>query len=445
MLSSCPLCHVDISSLELEWHVNNHLMEDECQKDAELAQQLALAPPSPGLLDKPTNRLESSCFPTKNLESCSSSFNHTSLDYTERTDKEKISCLIGLQTRSPFYRIEGGLMVLLRRCLEFEIGNSRSVISGHVDHYQSIKSEDAGFGCGWRNIQMLSSHLLMLRQETRDVMFGGSGFVPDIPSLQRWLEIAWESGFDRIGSDSFDNKIYGSRKWIGTTECATLFRSFGLRARIVDFDAMCYSIKKQPMQQNKKQCGGKGKVERVCGPMDKFVLKKRCKDSQVGPSSSQNSQQEHYDPANSILPDNGGCNPYNGKINNHQVLIDWIWKYFTCNDSCRLDYLQHVQISDKTPLYFQHQGHSRTIVGIQVQKEMNGFQDRYSLLVLDPGQRTADLERSLRNGSGWQKMIKRGVHTLRKSQYQLCYVDPGVAHEEEVENLKTIESILVES
>ena len=37
--------------------------------------------------------------------------------------------------------------------------------AGHVDHYQATNS-DSGWGCGWRNIQMLSSHLVQ-RDEVR--------------------------------------------------------------------------------------------------------------------------------------------------------------------------------------------------------------------------------------------------------------------------------------
>lgn len=36
------------------------------------------------------------------------------------------------------------------------------------------------------------------------------------------------------------------------------------------------------------------------------------------------------------------------------------------------------------PLYFQHDGHSRTIVGIQTKFQRNGTQ-QYNLLILDPG------------------------------------------------------------
>jgi hypothetical protein len=228
---------------------------------------------------------------------------------------EQISCLVGAQIRSEIQQIQGGIMNLLRICLESEGGSSTSIISGYVDHHQSLSSEDKGWGCGWRNIQMLSSHLLKQRPEAREVLFGGCGFVPDIPSLQRWLEIAWDKGFDTVGSSYFDNKIYGVKKWIGTTECVTLLRSFGLRARIVDFDST-----ESSSLQNKS-----GK--RVCGPMDKYVIK-----TNSSPKSS-----------------SGELNQEDAEnMRGQQVLIDWVWNYFKSNCSGTLNKSKNVMISDKT-------------------------------------------------------------------------------------------------
>ncbi|CAL0317814.1 unnamed protein product [Lupinus luteus] len=195
---------------------------------------------------------------------------------------EKISCLVELQRRSEFRKVEVGLMALLRSCLESEAENSRTILSGYVDHFQSIESKDVGWGCGWRNIQMLSSHLLAQRPEAREILFGGSGFVPDIPSLQRWLEIAWERGFDTSGSDQFNHAIYGMKKWIGTTECAALFRSFGLRTRIVDFgpkESGSFYLSVPGSIVGGQQlvgidAGRKRKALEVYGPMDRFLSRK---------------------------------------------------------------------------------------------------------------------------------------------------------------------------
>ena len=68
-----------------------------------------------------------------------------------------------------------------------------------------------------------------------DAMFNGCGYVPDIRSMQAWLELAWKAGFDTAGGNMLGNVMQGSHQWIGTTECAALLRFFGLRAEIIDF------------------------------------------------------------------------------------------------------------------------------------------------------------------------------------------------------------------
>lgn len=410
MISSCPICGNQVLTAELERHANSHFEDDEVQRDLELAQLAAVAELSTGAMDVPEPSTRS--FPNGNsLAQVASSSSSRGLSPYGNALDESISCLVRAQIRSEIQQIQGGgVMNLLRSCLESEGGSSTSIISGYIDHHQSLSSEDKGWGCGWRNIQMLSSHLLRQRAESRDVLFGGCGFVPDIPSLQRWLEIAWEKGFDTVGSSHFDNKIYGVKKWIGASECVTLLRSFGLRARVVDFD----STESSSLQSTSRK--------RVCGPMDKYLTKTN---SSPKSSSGELSQEDAEN------------------MRGQQVLVDWVWNYFNSKCSGTLNNSKNVMISDKTPLYFQHQGHSRTIIGIQKQKGNRGSQDRYNLLVLDPGHRTADLERSLTIKKGWQRLVKRGVHTLRKPQYQLCYVDPGIASSEEMSQLKTIDSILI--
>ncbi|CAJ1974512.1 unnamed protein product [Sphenostylis stenocarpa] len=287
---------------------------------------------------------------------------------------DEISCLIGSQTRSEFYKVEVGLMTLLKNCLESEVGNSNSILSSYVDHFQCLESKDAGWGCGWRNIQMLSSHLLVQRPEAREALFGGSGFVPDILALQRWLEIAWEKGFDEPGSAQFNHVIFGSTKWIGTTECAALLRSFALRARVVDF----------------------------------------------GPKESQSISGSSLDNARSKASIHNLVKKKDKEGKGYQVLMDFVWNYFSDRNSIQFGQ-QHVVISDKTPLYFQHDGHSRTIVGIQV-KHQQKRDLRYNLLVLDPAHSTSALGKSLRQKFGWEELIKRGMHTLKKPQYQALFI-----------------------
>ena len=60
----------------------------------------------------------------------------------------------------------------------------------------------------------------------------------------------------------------------------------------------------------------------------------------------------------------------------------------------------------KSPLYFQHQGHSRTIIGIErescAQAPADRDRDSYTLLVLDPSMPHAKLMTVLQRKTGWQ-------------------------------------------
>lgn len=230
--------------------------------------------------------------------------------YGQMRYQDKISSLIFCQRKGKFYKVEDGLLCLLRSCLEKDTKKPVTFVSTYIDHFES-ESIDFGWGCGWRNIQMLTSHLFIQRKEVHEVLFGGSGYVPDIPSLQRWLEIAWEKGFDVNGSQYFNKKIYGSKRWIGTTECAALLRSFGLFARVVDFDSDSIEF-----------CDGnpKGKKRVFPGPMDKFIhTKKPCFSKCLPVMKNGNEVAEK----SSIKNDNFIS----------EVLAKWVWKYFS-SDVC---------------------------------------------------------------------------------------------------------------
>jgi zinc finger-containing ubiquitin peptidase 1 len=232
---------------------------------------------------------------------------------------EEISHLTKIQLSSDFYRVEGGLNNLLRTCLYNEGEKCTSIVSGYVDHYQTLHP-DLGWGCGWRNIQMLSSNLLHERKEAKKVLFGGSQFIPDIPALQRWLEIAWQKGFDEIGSRDYNSKIYGTKRWIGTTECAAIFRSFGLKARIVDFD----STESRGLRRDGKK-RRKDVESNVSGPIDKFVVRG------VGSGHHTNTR------SNDVIERRG-----------REVLVDWVWKYFTGSAYASFDISKRVNVSEKT-------------------------------------------------------------------------------------------------
>ncbi|XP_053736812.1 zinc finger-containing ubiquitin peptidase 1 isoform X1 [Synchiropus splendidus] len=217
-------------------------------------------------------------------------------------------------------------------------------LSADTDHYCS-SAGDKGWGCGYRNFQMLLSSLSRIDAYVA-VAQGGS--VPSIPRLQSMMEEAWKEGLDPQGASHFNHRLQGTRAWIGATEVYVLLTSLGIRARIVDFH--------QP----------------------------------TGP---------------------GGTHPR---------LFDWVKQYYcqTTKGSNRLP--SRINCTSLPPLYLQHQGHSRSIVGLEQRK--NGS---LCLLLFDPGASTADT-RKLMNVS----TVSTAVRNLRKlpgsmkqKQYQVVSVE----------------------
>jgi hypothetical protein len=89
----------------------------------------------------------------------------------------------------------------------------------------------------------------------------------------------------------------------------------------------------------------------------------------------------------------------------------------------------------------QHEGHSRTIVGIE--RRLVGREQRaeFTLLILDPSTPGSKLAAALANRTGWQRLLKRGAHTLRNQQYQLLFVEPGIAAGAQLDALKMLAAV----
>ncbi|XP_024393382.1 uncharacterized protein [Physcomitrium patens] len=552
----CPLCNRNVPVVLLDSHVNSHLDAEDIERDRAFAQKIASTTCE---VAKPSNRgyvtcdrgcnqdvpiqewdfhcLQHSLTLEDTEENSTRSFiknigglskrqrgnsygedtkGEMSKSVTNRSMEEDVKSLMSYQVKETTTAlVKEGLMHLLKRCLESEhrVGQSTIVISGWVDHYESRHREDLGWGCGWRNIQMMASHLLMTDPYAREVLFGGCGFVPDILSLQRWVEMAWKKGFDTPGADYFNWDIVGTHKWIGTTECATLLRSFGIRARIVDF---------QSIGRGRVESRRGGEQENNAVPTRRSLASFKSPDSSTSTSVSQSrsgsrsrsnsrsaSRSRRVSPLNNEESECKGCgeypiegvryrhshdlnsdlcvgcmeklrnssskldrdtaegyvgvdfepgscsaNPSNrdgGSTNRsrHKHIVDWVWNYFmerpdrnSSSAATVFDQLrQPIVFSKKSPLYFQHRGHSRTIVGIEKRQRLGGMTEEINLFVLDPSQKTADVAKVLRDKTGWQRLLKCGLQTLMHAEYQLCYVDPGLATGEEYENLKVLSSL----
>ncbi|XP_040900991.1 zinc finger-containing ubiquitin peptidase 1 isoform X2 [Toxotes jaculatrix] len=215
-------------------------------------------------------------------------------------------------------------------------------LSADTDHYCS-SAGDKGWGCGYRNFQMLISSLHRIDTYSSSLQ---EKTVPSIPRVQSMIEEAWKGGLDPQGASHFNQRLQGTRAWIGATEIYTLLTSLGISANIIDFH--------QP----------------------------------TGPGDT------------------------------HPRLFDWVKQYYCqSNRSSRLP--PRVIQTSLAPLYLQHQGHSRSIVGLEQKK--NGS---LCLLVLDPGSSAADTRKLLSRDTiaTAVRHVRKFPGSLKHKQYQVVAV-----------------------
>lgn len=269
----------------------------------------------------------------------------------------------------------------------------------HITQIETNEIQDGeDWACGYRNIQMLCKSLMQV-EEYRNVMFNCKGELPDVVGIQSWIEKAWEKGFDVEGCSSNrtllkGKSLIGSKLWIGAVECAVLLRSFGLRAIIVDFDNL-----------KKNQTNSTG--DRIYNWISKYFL------------SNNNNQSSIKMIENNIFENSK-------KIKNNYNALDNIDKKNREDDLIFNN--NHI-----APLFFQHSGHSRTIIGYEKNDK------KTNLLLYDPGYNGNILKNNLKQGKNWQSQFKRSTEILsKKSQYQIVFVSKGLMDEKEYEDSKLI-------
>ncbi|XP_070691376.1 zinc finger-containing ubiquitin peptidase 1 isoform X2 [Pempheris klunzingeri] len=237
-------------------------------------------------------------------------------------------------------------------------------LSADTDHYCS-SAGDRGWGCGYRNFQMLLSSLHRIDTYAPHLQ---EKAMPNIPQVQKMIEEAWKEGLDPQGASHFNQRLQGTSAWIGATEIFTLLTSLRVRARIIDFH--------QP----------------------------------TGPN------------------------------NTHPQLFDWVSQYFRQSSrSSRLPpRLIHTSLP---PLYLQHQGHSRAIVGLEQRK--NGS---LCLLLLDPGSSASDTRKLLSRDtvSTAVRHLRKFPGSLKHKQYQVVAAQGMLSAEEKQISILTSRTLCAE-
>lgn len=241
-----------------------------------------------------------------------------------------------------------GIMEALQRYYQNAATEVRHVwLSTMVDHFHSSLG-DKGWGCGYRNFQMLLSSLL--QNDAYDDCLKGMS-VPCIPKIQSMIEDAWEEGFDPQGASQLNNKLQGTKAWIGACEIYTLLTSLRVKCRIIDF-------------------------HKSTGP-----------------------------------------------LGTHPRLFEWILNYY----SSERERSQKVVCTCKPPIYLQHQGHSRTVVGIEERKNRT-----LCLLIFDPGCPSREMQKLLKQDieASSFKQLRKCVGNLKHKQYQIVAVEGTLSPEE---------------
>ncbi|XP_078398362.1 zinc finger-containing ubiquitin peptidase 1 isoform X5 [Cetorhinus maximus] len=177
--------------------------------------------------------------------------------------------------------------------------------------------------------------------------------IPCIPKIQSMIEEAWKDGFDPQGAAHFQNKLQGTRAWIGATEIYSLLTFLRINCQIVDFH------------------------------------------HPTGPSDT------------------------------HPRLFEWLRQFYSSGRDAGPRLQPKVIWTNKPPIYLQHHGHSRTIIGIE--ERNNG---KLCLLIFDPGNHEMQ-KLSCRDMTGFSlKMIRRFIGSMKHKQYQIVAVNGFLSMEE---------------
>uniref|UniRef100_UPI00398F4019 zinc finger-containing ubiquitin peptidase 1-like n=1 Tax=Pristiophorus japonicus TaxID=55135 RepID=UPI00398F4019 len=114
-----------------------------------------------------------------------------------------------------------------------------------------------------------------------------------------------------------------------------------------------------------------------------------------------------------------------GPSDTHPRLFEWLRQYYSSGRDAGLHLQPRVVWTNKSPIYLQHQGHSRTIVGLE--ERNNGT---LCLLIFDPGNQ--EMQKLLRRDvTGVNlRMIRRFIGSMKHKQYQIVAVNGLLSVEE---------------
>jgi len=223
------------------------------------------------------------------------------------------------------------------------------------------------------------------------------------------------------------------------TECAALLRYFGIRAVIVDFPEGL-AIRSQEQQHNTATAN------------DTKMTGKRPFETMITESTDNESNRNSNNNNNSDV------------LTISDRIVRWAERYFNSikRDAAQSSNDDYFRGTFLPPVYCQHQGHSRTIVGVQYSSPIpsttsnkktclsNSSSSTYhcngvsiaenaaaekkleQLLVFNPSSDATLARDSLLQGTlRWRPQVCKNLNSFQKDSYQLVYVAPGIMTEQE--------------
>ncbi|XP_054846813.1 zinc finger-containing ubiquitin peptidase 1 isoform X2 [Eublepharis macularius] len=338
----CPLCHLVCTDYPvLQEHVELHLEESSFLEarnlsDVDLAQRIQN--------EEVRQQKEAARQEREDFQKLQRQYGlDGSGDYKQQLLKNmEKEVAQGRMQPSEYHKRKADMM----ESLAFGIDDGKTRTSG-ADHFHCSLG-DRGWGCGYRNFQILLSSLLKNRIY-QDCLKDHLS-IPCIPKIQLLIENSWKEGFDPQGASHFDNRLQGTKAWIGACEIYSLLTSLSLKCQIIDFH--------QPTDPSGK----------------------------------------------------------------HPRLFEWVLNYYKTDK----ENTAKVVFTSKPPIYLQHQGHSRTIIGIEERKNKS-----LCLLILDPGCTSQEMQKLLKGvDSKSLKLLQRFVTGLKHKQYQVVAIDGVLSAEE---------------
>ncbi|XP_078226884.1 zinc finger-containing ubiquitin peptidase 1 isoform X3 [Callithrix jacchus] len=345
-LYDCPICGLICTNYHiLQEHVDLHLEENsfqqagmdrvQCSGDLQLAQQLQQ--------EEDRKRSEES---RREIEEFQKLQRQYGLDNSggykqQQLRNMEIEVNRGRMPPSEFHRRKADMM----ESLAIGIDDGKTKTSGIIEalhrYYQNAATDVRRV---WLSSVVDHFHSSL----------GDKGMsIPCIPKIQSMIEDAWKEGFDPQGASQLNNRLQGTKAWIGACEIYILLTSLRVKCHIVDF-------------------------HKSTGP-----------------------------------------------LGTHPCLFEWILNYYSSEGEVS----SKVVCTSKPPIYLQHQGHSRTVIGIEEKRNRT-----LCLLILDPGCPSREMQKLLKQDveASSLKQLRKSMGNLKHKQYQIVAVEGALSPVEKV-------------